>query len=410
MLSEKLNICVFTRITNAHGICGGMERHTDILSEGFAGLGHKVTIITTKHPLNTQYEERNGIRYYYLEKTSPGLYRGGWWRESIKKFEELNGQDQLDIVLSESTGARSYALNKNKFKLPLVTILHGTGFGELKSSSHQVKNFVDIPKFVRRFISITRDYFYDLIHLKRTDAIIAVSDELNIQIRKEFFLSSKQIFTVYNGIDTSLFYPDITKRNRVRQKFGIKEDEKLIVVSGNLEYQKGMHLAIKAFASILSKFNQTKLMIIGKGIYEKKLKEMVVELNLTDRIIFTGYISYNSVADYYNACDLFLMPTLRVEGFPMVLAEVMACGKPIIASRIGGTPSLIDDCINGILVTPGKVDILTENIIKLLNDKNFVDRLAENSQEKAIEEFSKEKMIIKTIGIIGKCLKESKSH
>ena len=408
MVSRKLNICIFTRITNAHGICGGMERHTDILCEGFVSLGHKVTVITTRHPSNIQYEEIKGVRYYYLEKTRPGLYRNGWGKESIKKFEELNEYNPFDIVLSESTGATSYVLNKNKFKLPVVTILQGTGFTELQSTFKEISSITSFYRFLKRFVSITFDYFYDFIHLYRTDAIIVVSNELNNQVMKEYFINPNKVYTIYNGIDTGYFQPNRTKGYIIRQKYGIKKDEKLIIVSGNLEYQKGIHTAIKAFNSVLNKFNKMKLMVIGKGAYEKKLREMADKLNLANKVIFTGYISYNSIADYYNACDLFLMPTLRVEGFPMVLAEVMACEKTIIASKIGGIPSSIDDGINGILLPPGDINLLSQNIIKVLNDKNFADRLAKNGRQRAVNEFNKEKMIVETIKVFEICLKKQK--
>ena len=110
-------------------------------------------------------------------------------------------------------------------------------------------------------------------------------------------------------------------------------------------------------------------------------------------MIFTGFIPNEIASQYYNASDIFIFPTLRVESFGIVVAEAMACAKPIIASNIGSIPFLIDDGINGLLVPQGKVDALADKIRLLLNNKDLANKLALHAKEKAVNHFNLEAMI-----------------
>jgi len=110
-----------------------------------------------------------------------------------------------------------------------------------------------------------------------------------------------------------------------------------------------------------------------------------------------GYIPREKTPGYINASEIFILPTLRQEGMPFSLLEAMACGKPVIASKIGGIPSVIDDGVNGLLIPPGNISKLIEKTTFLLNNKDFTDKLADNARKKVIQNFSHEKMVEETI-------------
>ena len=126
---------------------------------------------------------------------------------------------------------------------------------------------------------------------------------------------------------------------------------------------------------------------------------MAHQFDIQNNVIFAGHISNEEIFRFYNASDIFLFPTLRVEAFGRVLIEAMSCKKPIIASRIGGIPSIIDDGENGLLFTPGNIEELIDKILFLLQNETFANKLATNAREKAVKKFSLEKMIEETIKV-----------
>ncbi|GAJ06472.1 unnamed protein product, partial [marine sediment metagenome] len=123
------------------------------------------------------------------------------------------------------------------------------------------------------------------------------------------------------------------------------------------------------------------------------------KLTLTKRVFFLGKIDNKEIHKFYNLADICVFPTLRSEGLPYVILEAMACEKPVIASRIGGIPSIIKDRENGLLIEAGNSSQLEQRIVKLLNDKNLAKNLGENARLHIIKEFSLHNMIQKTIRI-----------
>ena len=110
------------------------------------------------------------------------------------------------------------------------------------------------------------------------------------------------------------------------------------------------------------------------------------------------------MAKYYNAADIYLMPTLRIEGLPFVLLEAMSCGKPVVASRIGGNPSLVKHGENGFLIEPGDIKRLVHYLTMMLKDEGIIKRLSNSARETILENFTIDKMVVNTLDIMTKTL------
>jgi glycosyltransferase involved in cell wall biosynthesis len=201
---------------------------------------------------------------------------------------------------------------------------------------------------------------------------------------------------VHNGIETDLFQPNHEQREQTRKALAILNKEKVLLFFGFVTKQKGIHLLIKVLADILRENNYIKLLIAGEGNYLTGANQLVRQLGLEKDVIFVGHILREDAPDYINASDAFILPTLRQEGLPFALIEAMSCGKPVIASKIGGISSIIDDGINGLLIPPGDVSKLTEKVIFLLSNKDFADKLAVNARKKVIQKFSHKEMTEET--------------
>ena len=118
---------------------------------------------------------------------------------------------------------------------------------------------------------------------------------------------------------------------------------------------------------------------------------------MTKRVLFLGKIDNKEIHKFYNLADICVFPTLRSEGLPYVILEAMACEKPVIASRIGGIPSIIKDRENGLLIEAGNSTQLEHGIIELLKNKVLAKNLGENARLYIIKEASTRNMVQKII-------------
>jgi glycosyltransferase involved in cell wall biosynthesis len=148
------------------------------------------------------------------------------------------------------------------------------------------------------------------------------------------------------------------------------------------------------------------LFIVGTGPYLHDLKEMAIKLNILGKVIFTGGVSDENLLKYYNLADIFAFPTLRMEGLPLVLPEAMACEKPVIASRIGGITTVIDNNKDGILIETGNLKELKGKVLEVLGNEELARKLGKNARKKVVERFGLDRMIKDTIKIYEEVLRK----
>ena len=240
--------------------------------------------------------------------------------------------------------------------------------------------------------------FRELPLLINSSAIIAVSDEVRRVIGKRPFVKKDKIKVINYGIDLKLFNFSEEERKTTRLKLNISNHDEVVFFLSLLSKQKGADIAIKALNELTSRKN-LKLILAGDGEYFKEAQLLVKSLKLGSRVIFTGFVHNEDTHKYYNASDIFIFPTLRLESFGIVIAEAMACGKPVIASNIGSIPDVIDNGINGVLFPTGDFMALARQINLLLNDQQRLAMLAKNARQKALEKFSLHRMIEETIKV-----------
>ena len=373
-------------------IKGGMERHIEDLIYGLSRRGYEVVILTTRHPEGITYEERDNVTIYYLGR-KPLDYGEYFQKMAIKVLRKI--ESNIDIIHSQSDVGYGYLKYFGK-KHPFVVTDHGTLLGEVKSLLNE-KTPKSIIHGILLFFKGNFDYHVirrSLYH-KCADKIIAVSNELKENIKKEYRIPEDKLIVVPNGIDINKFKPINVDSLRENLNLG---SEKVILSVGALTKQKGHHLLLKVLPEIL-KEEKVKLVIIGFGSYLQKLKDMAVKLGIENHVIFAGRVSDEELPKYYNLADIFAFPTLRMEGLPLVVPEAMACEKPVIASRIGGIPTVIENNMDGILIKPGNLKELKERIMEVLRDEELAKKLGKNARKKVVEKFNLDRMVEDTIKV-----------
>ena len=176
---------------------------------------------------------------------------------------------------------------------------------------------------------------------------------------------AEKIRVVLHGVDPELFHP--VDREAVRRRLGVAG--RVLVSVGHLTKRKGHHLAIQA----LPELPDTTLLIVGDGWMEGELRELARSLGVEDRVRLLGHVEQEDLKDYYGAADALVLASSR-EGIANVLIESMACGTPVIATPVWGTPEAVTVPEAGVLMRDRSVEALVEAARRLFAD--YPDREA----------------------------------
>ena len=226
----------------------------------------------------------------------------------------------------------------------------------------------------------------------RISRIISVSDAVRDDILKtNWNLSSDKVATVYNGIDTDKFSDSTYTRQEVRTHLGLAiKDAFVFGTVGRLTKVKGQKVLLRAFAKVIRKYPNSWLVITGKGALETELRRLAMELNINKHVVFLGF--RKDIPDILQAYDAFILPSFS-EGLPLSLLEAMATGIPVISSRVGGVPEILDSFDQKIMVTPSSVKELSAAMTWLAGLDN-IERieLGKSLRSRVKSHFTKEKM------------------
>ena len=219
---------------------------------------------------------------------------------------------------------------------------------------------------------------------KKINQILHVSAYTKEQMKKNNNINEREFSVFPNTLDP--FYP-----------IKLSEQEKIIFPNGKIilsvtrldssEYYKNIGLMIKALPEVLKSIPDACYVIVGEGTDRFRLELLAKELGIRDNVIFTGYVPDNLLHLYYEASDIFVLPSEK-EGFGIVFLEAMYFSKPCIGANAGGIPEVIEDGKTGVLIDPKNINSLSENIIKLLKDKDLCSSIGKAGKERFEKEFS----------------------
>lgn len=234
-----------------------------------------------------------------------------------------------------------------------------------------------------------------------TDRIIAVSDAVRDFLVNSKLVPADKVVTIYNGVSTKPPKVSEAAVEAFKSKFNLHKDDIIVGTIGALNMAKDPGTLIRAFARMAAKWQNLKLVIIGKGPLLMASQKLVQNLGLSDRVIFTGALE--DICTPLKTFTIFTLPS-RSEAFGLSLLEAMQMNLPIVATKVGGIPEIIKDGYNGLLVPPGDPKALASALMKLLNDKALQRKLAAHHSE-ALEKFSATKMVRATEKIYEDLLK-----
>lgn len=192
--------------------------------------------------------------------------------------------------------------------------------------------------------------------------IIIVNNTHDLNQAKEMGIKPREkLILVHNGLDP--YKINFLSRDEARIKLGLPLHQKIIGTIANPYPAKGLEYLIEA----ASKIDRDDVLwcVIGDGVRLQELKRLVTQKGLTDRVFLVG--RREPAASYLGAFDLFVLPSVK-EGFPWAVLEAMAAKLPIIATRVGAVPEIIEDGVSGYIVEPRNSDQIAERVVTLLDN------------------------------------------
>ncbi|MCW3997601.1 MAG: glycosyltransferase family 4 protein [Candidatus Bathyarchaeota archaeon] len=341
-------LCVVTHTFLPH--VGGIEKVVYEQGKRLIQKDYNVKVVTSK-----LYKKRNysigGINVQTYNSFNIGFRLGIPYPipnfSSYKTFKEtIKSSDLIHAhghpYLSSLVAARL----AKKYSKPLVVTQHNT--------------FIQYNALWNAFERLN-DLTVGKEILKLADRIIVVSSAT-----RKYVLSlgadSKKIVVLHNGVDIQRFRPEDVIKEEMRRKLGIHKDAKVALSVRRLVYKNGIDTLIKSAEMVVQKNSNLVFLVIGKGPDLSEVKERIRQLKLEKNIKLLGFISDEELPFYYNTADFFILPSKSGEGLPLVSLEAMACGLPVIATKVGGIEEIMEENF-GIIVPPDNPDSLKGAIL-----------------------------------------------
>lgn len=215
--------------------------------------------------------------------------------------------------------------------------------------------------------------------LRYFSVVTGVSGVIVAEMQK---IGIKNSIKIVNGVDIKKYNVAI-KNIELSNSLGLDPSQIVFGMVSSLTSEKNHSCALTAFASIDNKKSQ--LLIIGDGPLLEKLKCQAAAMNILERVCFAG--RHRNINEILSVIDVFLLPSL-MEGLPMALLEAMACGKAVIASRVGENANVVDHNISGIIVEPGDVDDLAQAMQVLLRRNDLIKEFGQQARITVENQFS----------------------
>ncbi len=217
-----------------------------------------------------------------------------------------------------------------------------------------------------------------------TDAVEVNSETGGKAVVADLGVPPEKIEVVLPGLDLDAF-GGAENRPAIRAEIGVQDDQHLVLYAGRLRPVKGVEYGMKAFAQASETNPNLHLALAGEGEQRSFLENLSTELGISEKVKFLGV--RKDLADVLSAADSVLMPSLN-EGFPRVAIEAMAASKPVIATRVGGTPEAIINGQTGILVEPKDISAMTAAITRLAGDTDLQKRLGGAARNRPERQYS----------------------
>lgn len=354
---------------------GGSGAVATDLGIALAERGHEVHFITYQHPFRLPaflprifFHEVDVVRYPLFEYPPYDL-------ALAVRMHEVVREHRLDILhahyaIPHATSAwiAKEMLESDDIDVRIITTLHGTDI----TLVGQDPSFQTLTKF----------------SIERSDGLTAVSQFLKRETYNAFGCTGCAVEVIHNFVDPEL-YDRSAHSPLLREQLGMNGDRAVIMHVSNFRPVKRVRDIVRIFARVRAE-RPAVLVMVGDGPERTSAEQEARDLGVQDDTYFLGKIDV--VAPLLASADLFLLPS-QSESFGLSALEALACGVPVVASRVGGIPEVVTDGVTGVLREAGDVDGMSAASLDILGDGARWERMSAAAAADARRRFSRDEMV-----------------
>lgn len=356
---------------------GGMNVYVLQIAKEMGRLGSKVDVFTRYHdPSDPQIVKiSDNVRVIHLKagpyfEPKEDLHQYiPEFMDNLFQFQETDGT-RYDLVHSHYwlSGAAGIKLSC-EWGVPHVTTFHTLAKTKMRARAGEMETQLRISTEGEIMNSV--------------DVVVVSTEEEKIDITHMYNIPNHKISVIPAGVDLDLFQP--TDKVLARRRLGLEIDSKIVLSVGRIEPLKGLDLLLRAMAGFLDS-TDARLVVVGGNLEDDRemeiLRLLAEDLCITDKIFFTGAVKQSEIPFYLNAADVFVMPSYH-ESFGLAALEAMACGVPVVASRVGGLKTFIKNGETGYLIPWHCPEPFTQSIEILLANSSLLTSMGLAAREKA---------------------------
>jgi 1,2-diacylglycerol 3-alpha-glucosyltransferase len=322
----------------------GQAIFTTNLAEGLVKRGHEVLMVYSSEKGLAYRSQRNGvhleaIKSVSLRKLHENAYFTAFPGKDVQRI--LNAfQPEIIHIQDHYLLSRSFVKTAEQYGIKCVGTNH-----------FMPENLAPYVPLLSKIKPLYNHIFWQwmLEVYNHVEVATAQSKASAALVRSEGL--HRPIFPVSCGIDLERFHPDpLTDRAACRARYGLDVNRKIFLFVGRVDKEKKLDVLLKAL-SILQR-DDIQLAIAGRGAALNELQKMTVDLNIQDRVVFTGFVSDDDLPALLNSIDIFTMPS-EAELLSIASLEAMASGKPVLLADAVALPELVTNGVNGYLFNPG---------------------------------------------------------
>jgi len=383
-------------------LSGGTGAYVYYLSNELMKHGYAVCIVTG-------YGQAGDIRVndklsvFFLRTSKTPIVKSFMFAaSSLRKLNSVRDSVHVGITHANLPLVPNFAVPPN-FGKTLISTVHSTWKGEaeaIRGEPHSRLN--PNEKFMVSFNWFLR--IFEESMLKRSNRLIAVSDFTRRELLQYYKVQADKIRVIHNGVDTRKFQPATDKR-KAKQELGFNPDDIAVLSVGRLYARKGLFTLIESMPAVVRSFPRAKFIISGKGQSNemKKLVAHAQKLGVNGNIVFTGYYPDRKLPRLYQAADVFAFSTFY-ENLPFAVLEALSTGLPVVTTRVGGIPEMIESGKNGFLVQPFNSRELSDRILYLLEHPAAASEMALLARKVILERFDWRLIVKKVLKVYDEAL------
>ena len=372
-------------------VIGGAERVLYEQTTRLARMGHEVYIFTRMLPTHDAVTARiDGVcewRYPFRRNSLLGLAQSILW-DSRQTFLKLGKRSSFHLINAHQPFSALGVFSRPPAETARVYTCLSLAFEEYISRSPAPENAQDR---LDRWCQVAARKIIERAVLNRSDHILVLSEFTRQKLLTIYGVPATKISVLPGGVDLERFKPADDKGS-IRGFLGLPEKDRILFTVRNLVPRMGLENLISAFRIVRKRYKDLLLVVGGEGPLGLSLKDQAKREGLDDFVRFVGFIPEEQLPAYYQAADLFILPTRELEGFGLVTVEALASGLPVLGTPVGGTKEILTKLGGDHLFEDLTPDSMAQGIMRALDswckDSQSYERVAHACRAAAEQYYS----------------------